>query len=304
MQPTRDRSTPDPSEYARSNRAKSRPDRSGPLPQFAFPLTDALDGDRARDAIDPDKTLEPLPAWGRTRAASASSEIEAVDILEEVPVARRPAWRSASATQEVQIRDILEVMDASVPLRRAMSLAPLEAPLPAVPHAAPAPVARDLAPAGPRPRADSSLRVEWEEPAPPRRRARALVAAGLLALVVVLGVALARRGESRAIASQGHPESARLQAAPAAMTAASETSSRPLPASAANANVPMVSVDSLPRPSTGTVIGSPGHRLFIDGNVARGFSAVVRCGAHVVQVGSAGKARSVDVPCGADVYVR
>ena len=296
MQPTRDRSTPDPSEYARSNRSKSRPDRSGPLPQFAFPLTDALDGDRARDAIDPDKTLEPLPAWGRTRAASASSEIEAVDILEEVPVARRPAWRPASATQEVQIRDILEVMDVSVPLRRAIALAPLAAPLPSV--------ARVVAPAGTRARADSFPRIEWEAPTPPRPRARALVAAGLLALVGLLGVALARRGESRAIASQGHLEPGPRHAA-AATPAASDTSSRPLPPAAnASGDVPMVSVDSLPRPNTGTVVGSPGHRLFIDGAVARGFSAVVRCGAHVVQVGSAGKARSVDVPCGAELYVR
>jgi serine/threonine protein kinase len=54
---------------------------------------------------------------------------------------------------------------------------------------------------------------------------------------------------------------------------------------------------------TETVAG--GHRIFVDGRVVgeSPSSAVVSCGTHNVQVGSAGTARSVVVPCGGSVSV-
>jgi hypothetical protein len=52
------------------------------------------------------------------------------------------------------------------------------------------------------------------------------------------------------------------------------------------------------RPTFGTVRGDPNHRLWIDGRLVSGSRADVRCGAHTVQVGSAGEVRPIDVPCG------
>jgi hypothetical protein len=61
-------------------------------------------------------------------------------------------------------------------------------------------------------------------------------------------------------------------------------------------------------PGQGTILTdstSGGHRIFVDGRVV-GESpspAVVGCGSHSVQVGSAGTARTVVVPCGGSVRV-
>ena len=62
-------------------------------------------------------------------------------------------------------------------------------------------------------------------------------------------------------------------------------------------------VAALPRAREGTVTGAHGHRLWIDGHLEEGFTAVVACGHHVVQVGSAGAPRDVNVPCGEGVTV-
>jgi hypothetical protein len=86
-------------------------------------------------------------------------------------------------------------------------------------------------------------------------------------------------------------------AAPAASAppAASTQSSAP--------EVPVVDVANLPRPHDGVVTGSPGHRLWIDGTLAPSWKVSLPCGPHLVQVGSAGAARKVDVPCGSVVMV-
>jgi len=60
--------------------------------------------------------------------------------------------------------------------------------------------------------------------------------------------------------------------------------------------------------TTGRLITPPselGHRVFVDGRFAGGGGAplTVRCGKHDVRVGSAGRLRSVDVPCSGDVDV-
>lgn len=69
------------------------------------------------------------------------------------------------------------------------------------------------------------------------------------------------------------------------------------------ANVPVVEVAKLPRPTAGVVTGSPGHRLWIDGVLVAGWQASVACGPHTVQVGSAGAQRTVQVPCGETIFV-
>jgi hypothetical protein len=63
-----------------------------------------------------------------------------------------------------------------------------------------------------------------------------------------------------------------------------------------------------PRETTGRLLTDAlekGHRIFVDGRFAGegGAPLVVRCGRHDVRVGSAGRLRSVDVPCGGDLSV-
>jgi hypothetical protein len=58
------------------------------------------------------------------------------------------------------------------------------------------------------------------------------------------------------------------------------------------------------RPATeGLVNGAPGHRLWVDGVLAASWQASVGCGPHLIQVGSAGTPRKVDVPCGEEITV-
>src|SRR5262249_16420520 len=49
----------------------------------------------------------------------------------------------------------------------------------------------------------------------------------------------------------------------------------------------------------------PGHRVFVDGRAAGQTpqSILVKCGAARVRIGSAGRARVVDVPCGQEIDV-
>ena len=55
--------------------------------------------------------------------------------------------------------------------------------------------------------------------------------------------------------------------------------------------------------ATGTVVGAEGHRLWVDGRLMPDWRADVDCGEHLVQVGSAGTPRSVDVRCDSEVIV-
>jgi predicted acylesterase/phospholipase RssA len=50
---------------------------------------------------------------------------------------------------------------------------------------------------------------------------------------------------------------------------------------------------------------SKGHRIYVDGLVVgeTPTPVLVNCGQHVVQVGTAGKEQSIDVPCGGAVTV-
>ncbi len=62
-----------------------------------------------------------------------------------------------------------------------------------------------------------------------------------------------------------------------------------------------------PEPSppreTGTITGSPDHRLYIDGHAATTWKVEVKCGKHLAKNGSRGVEHVVEVPCGGDVEV-
>jgi hypothetical protein len=49
-----------------------------------------------------------------------------------------------------------------------------------------------------------------------------------------------------------------------------------------------------------------GRRIFVDGKVAAQTPETLhlKCGTHVVKVGSAGKEQSIDVPCGGEISVK
>jgi hypothetical protein len=128
---------------------------------------------------------------------------------------------------------------------------------------------------------------------PQRRLLRALLYSSL---AISLGTAVA-------VVKQPHPR----HIAPVITTtaAAVEPAPPPVPTAvpSAPASVPVVEVAALPRPHDGEVVGSPGHRLWIDGSLVPGWRATVPCGPHLVQVGSAGAPRSVDVRCGESMMV-
>ena len=128
----------------------------------------------------------------------------------------------------------------------------------------------------------------------------------------LVGTVLAAAVSTLAIAAvQARVSSARSSAsASAAVSAAREPSfqrqSHDEPFKPVVNDVPAVSVQSLPRIDVGTVslaAVASGHRLFVDGRLAENGSMVVQCGAHVVQVGSKGTKRYVDVPCGKEVVL-
>jgi hypothetical protein len=133
-------------------------------------------------------------------------------------------------------------------------------------------------------------------------RTVAIALSWVAAIGLVLGVAFLyrqaqRRIDPKAVALAGHsPADDAETSRPTAPRAASTRSP-------ANDDIPVVDVGSLPRARVGTVIGAIDHRLWIDGNLAAGSEALVRCGTHTVQVGSAGALRTVDVPCGDAIHV-
>jgi hypothetical protein len=129
---------------------------------------------------------------------------------------------------------------------------------------------------------------------PPQRRL--LRALAYSSLAISLGTAVA-------VVKQPHPR----HVAPVVTTTAAAVDPPPPPAPtaapSAPASVPVVEVAALPRPHDGEVVGSPGHRLWVDGSLVTGWRATVPCGSHMVQVGSAGASRSVDVRCGESIMV-
>ncbi len=125
----------------------------------------------------------------------------------------------------------------------------------------------------------------------------ALAAAATLALTP----APPRHDAAAALAMTAAPAmAAQAVVIPAAETAASA----PAPSSEASpapSDAPVPTAAGAPQVTTGVVIGSPGHRLWIDGTLAASWQATVSCGSHLVQVGSAGTPRTIDLPCGEEL---
>lgn len=94
--------------------------------------------------------------------------------------------------------------------------------------------------------------------------------------------------------------------APAAPTGKAEA--EPVKAPSKADGVPTLSVESLPSapPNKGVLAFAPaasGHRIWVDGALVGDGRQTLPCGLHSVKVGSAGRARTVNVPCGGEVTV-
>jgi hypothetical protein len=175
----------------------------------------------------------------------------------------------ASPTQEISTDDVLEVVDAIHPRRRPSSLAP---------------VGYDPG--------------ELHRLLPRRNLARyvlaAMAVAGLLLVVALVRSASSPPAPPRPAAASGPaPHSTVLPPAPidAPATPAPPTTASPTPTTEA---------------TTGTlrIDGSAeGQKVYLDGVVLTASAALLRCGPHVLAVGSLARARIVDVPCGGDLTV-
>jgi hypothetical protein len=145
-------------------------------------------------------------------------------------------------------------------------------------------------------------------------RSLLVIAAFSLAASCVLG------GAVLVAARRPRPQAAAMLQAPRAQEASPRVLEPP------REDVPLVSVEDLPRVSPQAklegagvasaaaqercVLRTPGappdRRVFVDGRVAGTTSAPVMapCGSHVVQVGSAGMPRRIELPCGGEIDVR
>ncbi len=214
---------------------------------------------------------------------------------DSAPIARRRV--SSAPAHEVDL-DEVELLDTP-PSQHPPPVAPASRTPP--PSAVPPPLTAQLA------RAPSSSRPSQPPFRVPltlglRRPSRSLVRGlAYAAVAVAFGTAAGLVAQPRA----PHVD-AILPAVTATttLTSASAPAAHSSPAPPPNATgVPVVDVAALPRAQDGTVTGAPGHRLWIDGALAASWQASVACGRHVVQVGSAGVPRTVDVPCGGAITV-
>jgi hypothetical protein len=102
------------------------------------------------------------------------------------------------------------------------------------------------------------------------------------------------------------------KAPPAAAAAAMEPAGPPVasrPRDDTASPSPASGVTSAP-PNNDATVGTlrvdpqaEGHRVWVDGVLLTAEAALVRCGEHQVRVGSTGRAKTVDVPCGGEITV-
>jgi len=122
----------------------------------------------------------------------------------------------------------------------------------------------------------------------PRRNLVRYVAGAMAVAGVLIAVALVRS------LSASEP--------PAAHAAAAGTAPQPSPVAPVIPPAPPPTAEA----TTGTlrIDGSvEGQRVYLDGVALTAAAAMLRCGPHVLAVGSLSRARIVDVPCGGDITV-
>jgi hypothetical protein len=308
-----------------------RADGSGPLPQF----------------IDPDKTLERLPALDYDSspslypsagldcaglAAYAPVQVTDTDLTATVEVPPDPT-DDLAATVEIPPKpgDDLAITVEVRPKQKTASIADSDlsgAAAPSLPYPQRPSATFDLdsllalarieaqkspvyfprpSPVPPQAWSSSTSDEDPEASDPtaelpdrhPRRRTPWFVGAAIVAVTTV-GIAVVHASVP------AYSTTTARSAPPVTQPAADPAPPPAVQAQPQSTNIPSVSVQSLPRVKVGTIslaAAASSHRLFVDGRVVTSGSAVVKCGVHLVQVGSRGVKRYVSVPCGEEVVV-
>jgi|GEM_PF-2286312 len=118
--------------------------------------------------------------------------------------------------------------------------------------------------------------------------------------------------EAEAAKARAEVEAAKALARAKAEADARATTNANAATAAASPETPVVAVNALPKPAvakTSTLVTFPryaqGHRVFVDGAVisAGPTPTTLKCGRHTIKIGSAGKPRPVDLPCGAELVM-
>jgi serine/threonine-protein kinase len=263
---------------------------SDPLPPASGEATGARGGASLAPAASEPKVADEPPSETKVAEEPPSEQKVADDPPSEPKVAEEPVSGEPSVESALP-----------VPLTETETETPAAPPSPASPPT-------DASPNAPLP--------------PSTQGSPSLV----LVLGVLLGLALISVGGFRFYVHEqenGAPAPARPERLPPASVPPSSPrpEPKPPPASAAPSEAPSsegapmsagpAATTPAPKvagPGQGTILTdstSGGHRIFVDGRVV-GESpspAVVGCGSHSVQVGSAGTARTVVVPCGGSVRV-
>jgi tetratricopeptide (TPR) repeat protein len=145
---------------------------------------------------------------------------------------------------------------------------------------------------------------------PPRPKASLLITAALLS-AVVLGIVVVRRATP---ASEVPPTFAVPTAAPIDAVAPVAVEPAEVPEAVPTKETKAAREETDEDPQMGTVIlpaRAAGHRIFVDGRKARteessdGIEPLhLRCGSHVIQIGSGGTPETIDLPCQGEVQIQ
>ena len=284
------------------------------LAQFQFPEEEPSDADKTLEIADKaalEKTVEVLPKRRPVPIVPPPSLRPAAKPPVAAAIARTvappPPRPSPNTTQEIDAADVLDVEPID------------HHPCSVIP------VALDVEVAARRPRAGDLVSSEYpprgsERVAVPRQAigwglGAAIVGVSCLLLAVV-NASRASARDARDTTRDTDPRPTAVGAPPVAAAQASTNGAASLDSPGGPSQtpgehpggVPVVSVLSLPRvvPTTGTIKlieSAAAHRLYVDGAVQAGASAVITCGRHMIQVGSAGKAHALIIGCGEETVI-
>ncbi len=300
---------------------KIRHDLTAPL---RYAVRAGLEPDPKRRVIDAARIRDVLRAAVDMDAARASlvellASVKSAQAEHEAPTVAPPP--PAIEPQPIEIISLVPdpISDPPPPVVAPPPPLPLPPPpppafvaapaLPPAPEAPPTPngIALDLGPdrEPPSPRAPAARRPR------PRMtgRARAVVFATIavwIAAGCVFATLIFVRTRPRATNVASSEVASHAAAAPASVAVAIETTSAaPAPPEATVAPSATPSAQTAP-PGRGRIVlpaWAAGHRVYVDHRVAGdGAKPIeVSCGVHAVRVGSHGKAKSLDVPCGGEV---
>lgn len=260
-----------------------RVDESGPLPQFQVELSDA---DRTLEYRK--KTPGPDDRIASQLPSLVAQAIERAKTLDPIIRDFRPSERKlvlltgrrADATQDLDV-DVEALEETAKPSPDA-SLQ--------FPH-----------PVDPALFADETGELfEPTRQMPTVRRDPRVMLAGFAAVLtvaaIILGLGLASRSAAQTTAAIDKAAEVPLPGA------APEPAKKLEPVEA-----PPAKPEEKPLPTTGTITSptwTTGRRIFVDAKmVGQGPKVEVACGPHLVRIGSAGKTRKIDVPCGGTIHV-